>query len=291
MTGVDRDDQPDDAFLDSIDEARTGPPPELPDWFGTSLPSPVRSELHSVLAADTRKLGSTYAARIAHPTLGPTHLLPFTDAANAGAVSNLNAIINAVSDGKVPNRPEAARQVRSGVRSLLKRVRVEQTKTHLSQVLAQLDEVISDPDAANAESEELAAASTALEQDAADVLHSASGVYVYTFPHYWRHPYVESTERRLLKVGRTASKAWDRVIAQARATGMPEDPLLLRVYTSDDPVKSESVFHRLLVAAEHERVTGRAAGKEWFVTTIDFLDEIARALALDIKSAALPDGL
>lgn len=86
----------------------------------------------------------------------------------------------------------------------------------------------------------------------------------------------------MLKVGRTSNKAWSRVLAQAKSTGMPEDPLLLRVYATDDPVAAEKTFHMLLDAAEHERSLGTAVGVEWFVTTIEYCDTVATALKLDV---------
>ena len=84
----------------------------------------------------------------------------------------------------------------------------------------------------------------------------------------------------MLKVGRTGNEAWVRVVKQARMTGMPEDPLLLRVYQTDDPVGVEKIFHMLLDAAGHDRSAGVAVGKEWFVTTIEFCDAIATALGV-----------
>jgi hypothetical protein len=72
------------------------------------------------------------------------------------------------------------------------------------------------------------------------------------------------------------------VLNQARQTGMPEDPLLLRVYTTDDPTAAEKDFHMLLDAAEHQRSVGAAVGKEWFVTTVKYCDAVATALKLTV---------
>jgi hypothetical protein len=108
---------------------------------------------------------------------------------------------------------------------------------------------------------------------------------VYTYPHYWKYPFVPGTTRRLLKIGKTDQGAFHRVRAQARQTGAPEDPLLLRVYVSPDPAESERTFHRLLDAAEHSRSEGWGAGREWFATTLEFCDEVARALRLQVLAA------
>ena len=44
---------------------------------------------------------------------------------------------------------------------------------------------------------------------------------------------------------------------------------------------AESTFHRLLEAADHSRSVARTAGREWFVTSTRFLDELARVMGLD----------
>jgi hypothetical protein len=259
--------------------------PQLPPaWFGQSLPEAVRLELEFLLRNDSRRLGNAYLARVDHPELNLTQLHQHTEAANVGALSNLMAAIHAISDGTIPDKPSRARLVISNVRSLRKRAKEDPTRTYLDMLLLRLEEVAGDPEAADAETEELVAASSELEEAAATELHSASGVYVFTYPQYWRYPYREDSERRLLKIGQTGNNAWKRVIAQAKSTGMPEDPQLLRVYVSADAGKDEATFHRLLDAAEHERSKGKAAGTEWFATTTDFLDEIARTIGLKIIS-------
>ncbi len=55
---------------------------------------------------------------------------------------------------------------------------------------------------------------------------------------------------------------------------MHEDPLLLRVYETTDLTA--------LDAAGHDRSVGTAAGKEWFVTTLEFCDAIAPVLGLSV---------
>jgi hypothetical protein len=43
-----------------------------------------------------------------------------------------------------------------------------------------------------------------------------------------------------------------------------------------------SDFHRMLEAADHYRSVARSAGKEWFVTSTRFLDELARVMRLPV---------
>lgn len=254
------------------------PLPPIPDGLGAHLDSDLRRDLHVLLLVAPGQLGSVYRAMIEHPGLGPTELLPFTDCANAGALSNRRAVVYAVMQNLETKSPSIARQSARTVNTLIKSAQSEGVKTHLAQVLSTLDAVAVDAAAVEQEAEQLASDSAKL----ADALKTASGVYVYTYPHYWRHPYVPNTERRMLKVGKTINEAWKRVLTQAKQTGMPEDPLLLRVYKTHDPQGLEKTFHTLLDAAEHDRALGAAVGTEWFVTTIEFCDAVAVALKLEI---------
>lgn len=164
------------------------------------------------------------------------------------------------------------------MRKLSKRPELSDTgRNHLKSVIERLNDVASD---VQAQAEELEAAEHVSGQ-LESALATASGVYVYTYPHYWAHPNwtdpTSDAERFLLKVGRTTGVVGDRIRNQVNAS-TPEAPLLLRVYCTDDPTRIEAVFHRLLDAAGHARGTG---GKEWFSTTIEFCDEIARTLGLE----------
>jgi hypothetical protein len=79
---------------------------------------------------------------------------------------------------------------------------------------------------------------------------------------------------------------------QLRSTAMPEDPIILRVYTENiilsedssvDYGALEKKFHQLLVSAGHSKTTSRSGGSEWFATTVEFLDQIALTLGLAIE--------
>jgi hypothetical protein len=97
-----------------------------------------------------------------------------------------------------------------------------------------------------------------------------------------------------MKVGRSDSDVIVRFRSQIRTTALPEEPILLRVYRTDGATAApvEKAFHRLLEAADHNRSIARTAGREWFVTSTRFLDEVARVLNLTIvsvNSAAVDD--
>lgn len=280
----------DDETLRSTPQLLTGEsnapesPLPLPPEVGRALTEDLRARLHSVLWKDNSQLGSVYRARVAHPSLGPTDLTLHAETANAGATSNRLAVINALFEGDVPGGPTSAQQAARSVRNLRKRTTHQALRSHYDEVLDRLASVINDEEA---QEQELAQ----LEEDSAELegtLESSSGVYVYTYLQYWRYPYGSSETRRLLKVGQTSGEAWSRVRQQTRTTGLPEEPLLLRVYVSDDPMAAEAKFHRLLDAAEHDRSQGKSVGREWFATTIEYLDTIAEVLGLEVKSASDP---
>jgi hypothetical protein len=208
-------------------------------------------------------------------------------AANTGAAANLIVNIRAIRNGEIPtDAPSRARLALGAARSFLKQHgdRLSQAaRNHVNQVVEQLLDVAADPTAQAREEAELQGKGDILE----DTLVAQGGVYVYTFPHYFRFPTVEGTNRTLLKVGMTSKDASERVRQQARLTGVPEDPLLLRVYQhpTRDPRDIEKDFHLLLNAADHSRGDTKTGGKEWFETSIDFLDAIAEVLELTVTSA------
>jgi hypothetical protein len=252
--------------------------PAVPEKLGAELDDDLRQKLHLLLLRGSGQLSDVYRAMVKLPDAGPTELLPLTSCANSGVVGNRRVVVFAIMNEAEPNAASVARQAASTVRSMLKQASDPAVASHLAIVLATLEAVATNTQAVVEESVQLESDSAEL----ATTLKQATGVYVYTYPHYWRHPYIPDSERRLLKVGRTTDKAWSRVVSQARQTGMPEDPLLLRVYTTEDPTATEKSFHMLLDAAEHQRSVGTAVGTEWFVTTLDYCDAVATALKLHV---------
>jgi hypothetical protein len=108
------------------------------------------------------------------------------------------------------------------------------------------------------------------------------GIYVYTLPHYLRHPYDPDTGRTLLKVGHSGVDAHYRASFQGRLTALPEDPILLRIYPVDESAQAERGFHTWLRDADHSSSRTRRGGSEWYVTSTKFLDRIARSKGLEV---------
>lgn len=125
------------------------------------------------------------------------------------------------------------------------------------------------------------------------------GTYLYTLPHYYRNPLQHAdgeinAARTLMKVGMSENYVIKRFRTQQRDTVLPEDPWLLRIYKcSADIRETEGSFHDFLRNADHRQQGGRSVGKEWFLTSLRFLDRIAKDKRLEaifrIEDGALED--
>lgn len=238
-----------------------------------------------LLSQSTGRLGEV-AQCLADGVTEPKEIVAAGAAANAGAVSVYLSTIRAIRGEEIPTAPSVARLALSSTRSFLKQhegALKADDRERLHHLVLQLEDNATNRDAQEREEAVLQGEGESLD----DVLQAEGGVYVYTFPHYWRFKTVDGSQRTLLKVGMTTKDAGIRVKQQARLTGMPEDPLLLRVYQHDsrDPRDVERDFHRLLDAADHTRSNSTAGGREWFETSVEFLDTVAAVLGLETREA------
>jgi hypothetical protein len=250
-------------------------------------PTPaVEAEIRAALATNDGNLGRVYAL-LAEGKSTNRELVEGGAAANSGAASNTKTIIAAMLEGAVPGGPSLAAQAGRAIGGML-RANPElspETKEHLASSRNELDEHSRDPAAVAAEDRHLNQASEKLE----DTIENLDGVYVYTFPTYFRTVQKTDPERFLYKIGMTDRYSKLRIREQQRATNMPEDPLILRVYRSSrfTPRELEARFHALLDAAGHDRSSGKSAGREWFYTNLDLLDAVAALLELEVRKAEI----
>jgi hypothetical protein len=252
--------------------------------MGDDLPEPLRTNLHNLSLTSGVRLGSLRDPRVTTPATRLTSPSSPGGMSEFGAPSNREAVVEAVLNRRMPAAASTARQAASSVRGLLKSAGDRDVRAHLIDVLNALEDIAADVNASRIEEADLKARSAALEAAADIELRNASGIYVFTFPHYWNHPFVPGTDRRLFKIGKVDRRAFQRIRAQARATGAPEEPLLLRVYLAGDPNATERAFHRLLDSAGHSRGPGDTSGREWFATTLEYCDQIAGMLQLKAMS-------
>ncbi len=246
----------------------------------------IRGEIEKALESDTTVLGEVY--RGLRDGLSDEELRVQRGVENQNFVWNYKRTIRALIEGDLPSAPSVASQTAARFRKFLKTVPFSHAaRQRLEQRLAVLESRIGDPDAQAAEEHQALAATKAAEE------HAEPGIYVYTLPHYLRYPYDPERQHTLLKVGHSGNSVIQRFRAQKRETVLPEEPVLLRVYPvgGETSAEVERKFHDLLDAADHLRSEGRAVGREWFLTTTKFLDQIAVTLKLSVRAVFDPESL
>ena len=238
----------------------------------------VRAELAALLEADESRLGQVY--RGLQRGLDANAIAEELEVASSNFVWNYERFAKALLYGDLPVAPAVALGAARKFRSILKSSRLSPAaRRYLEINLQELER------RANDETARVVEVELAKEQTQAAEARNDSGIYVYALPHYLRYPFDPETGRTLMKVGRSDSDAIQRFRNQVRTTALPEEPILLRIYRTDGAPAApmESDFHRLLEAAQHSRSIARSAGREWFVTSTRFLDEIARVLKLSVQ--------
>lgn len=247
-----------------------------------SLTNALILEIQEAIARNQGNLGKAFRAQQEGATTA-RQLVEQGAAANLGAAGNLQAVLRALVDHKLPKYPSRAAQTGRSIGGLLRDnpdLSLD-AKNHLLNLRAELDSIINDEIANLQESKEFEKISDALIAD----VEKLGGVYVYTFPTYLKVPVKTDPERFWFKIGMTQRVVDLRIADQTRATAMPEDPWVLRVYRSSarSNVDIERQFHKMLDAAGHARTEAKRGGREWFATNLEFLDELAQLLELEIE--------
>lgn len=233
------------------------------------------TEIAELLEADQTTLGDVWRRRQAGKT--PEQIAE-EDGNTVGPAYSYFNLQNALLNGTVSQAPSVARGVAARTRRWLKTKPLSDELRHaLEEQEHALRAVVDDSQASEAETEEAVAKSKEAEAE------NIPGIYVYTLPHYVRYPYDGKTGRTLLKVGHSSVDALYRATSQARVTSLPEDPWLLRIYPVDASSEAEKRMHAFLRAADHDGVRGGRIGAEWFLTSLKFLDHVAKSLGLEVR--------
>jgi hypothetical protein len=233
------------------------------------------AEVAALLDADETVAGDVWRRLRAGST---PQQIAVEDNVTVGPVRSFISLHNALLNGTVSPSPSVARGVAGRIRKWLKTKPLsDDLRRALQDQEQSLNAVVNDSQAAEVESE------MAVENSRAAEAQSIPGIYVYTLPHYVRHPYDPKTGRTLLKVGHSSVDALYRATSQARVTSLPEDPWLMRVYPVEASSQAEGQFHSFLRDADHDGVRGTRTGAEWFLTSLKFLDRIASTLGLEVR--------
>lgn len=237
-----------------------------------------RAEISRFLADDETRLGDVYRWR--NEGLSAQEMAQQANVPSIGFTYSYGQQLDALLDGQLPiNSAHLARQTAARVRGWLKKhTWMPGTEEYLRTLEERLNAIANDE--STIAKEESEAKKRTAEAEDSDV----PGIYVYSLPHYLRHPYDPERGHTLLKVGRSGVDVFGRISQQTRTTALPEDPVLLRIYRADADlcVDAERYFHTFLDDADHSRSTARRGGREWFLTTTKFLDRLATEKGLAI---------
>jgi hypothetical protein len=250
----------------------------------SALTPELRAELEDALRNNEGQLGKVFAL-LADGKITNRELVEGGAAANQGAAANLRVTVRAVLEGVLPKGPSVAAQSRRSIGGILRDNAnlSADARRHLENLRELLEAIATDSQAIEQEDKDLERASRELEKS----LEQLPGVYVYTLPSFHRTVQKTDPERFWFKIGKTDRVAGIRIGEQMRATGLPEDPWIARVYRQSamTPKELETAFHRLLDAAGHSRAGGKHAGRDWFATNLEYLDAIASTLGCEIAAS------
>lgn len=254
-------------------------------------PTPeVLAEINAALQDNSGALGKV-ARVMAEGVTSPTEMANRGAGANSGHSGNMARIVTFIQTGNAPTSPSRAAIAARAIGGLLRDNPnlSNEALQHLQALRSIVESVEKDDEAIAGEQTSLKIAS----EELSEKVEKLGGVYVYTFPTYLKVPAKYDPERFWLKIGQTGRVVNRRISEQLRSTAMPEDPVILRVYTEPDSEQVrpevdygalEKKFHKLLMSAGHSKTSARSGGTEWFATTLEFLDEIAETLSLDIET-------
>lgn len=240
-------------------------------------PPEAQAEIIDFIRNDHSRLGEVF--RGLERGLGPDEIAAELGVATSGFVWNYSRTLRALTEGDLPTAPTLAiGAVRTFRRLLKSKEWTPASHRYIEHNIAELDRRANDQAARTAEIQQ------AKEQTERAESQNQPGIYVYALPHYLRYPYDERSGRTLMKVGRSDRDVIIRFRDQTRTTALPEEPILLRIYRTESRTAAqvEERFHRLLEAADHHRSVAKTAGREWFVTSTRFLDEVAKTLSLTV---------
>jgi hypothetical protein len=255
------------------------PVPTNSNPVGAVVPSEaVRAELEHALEADEQLLGDVWRRRRAGES--PEQIQAARGASRPNFVWSYDRILRALLEGDLPSAPTVSLQIARALRGFLSRTSLTtETAAILRQNVAALESGSASEAAREVEDTEARVVTSQAEAQA------IPGVYVYALPHYLRYPYDAESGRTLLKVGHSSRSVLQRFHEQTRTTALPEDPVLLRIYPTLDAteIERERQFHELLEAADHDRSRARTGGTEWFLTSLRFLDTVAKTVGLEVR--------
>ena len=242
-------------------------------------------EINLFLERDEGRVGDTYRL-ITEGVTESKEIVARGGGGNTGAVYNSKQVLKALQEGYIPTSSSicvgAARTVRRLVKSNPNMSK--ETLNYLFDLETLLNEKSADESAIEHDLKNIDEQSEKLSIRAKNIVNA---IYVYSFPTYIHFGTIGNPDLVWMKIGRTMTKVMDRVVSQNRETAMPEDPKLLRIYHKEniDLADIETKFHSTLRSVGHEQSSylHKKAGNEWFATSLEALDALAKLMNLEIE--------
>ncbi len=243
-------------------------------------------EIDAALKKDKTRLGDVFN----QGDRSPEEIASELGVATKGFVYKLRKYIAAIREGEIPTATIMARDTAGAVRGFLKKHKElpEKARIELERIAEECDR--------QAQNEALADEEEIENKKRSEELLKRPGIYVYSFPHYLKHPHIPredgvTDERKMMKVGMSGVDAKKRIFDQV--TAMPEAPVILYLFTGVEKVEFadkedvrlrevEKQIHDHLEAIGHRRRRDAGGGNEWFLTNMETIASTARLLGLDI---------
>jgi hypothetical protein len=246
----------------------------------------IQADIHRAFEVDDTRMGDVWRGLSQGKSV--SEIASGFNNQSTGFVLKYRRFARAIETGDMPSAPTMVRECKSAMQGFLNRHRERlsgATVELLEQRIKAINNFRIDPAAEEAEDAVIRQRTHRAESE------GISGIYVYTLPHYRKHPVEPAMEealsdKTLMKVGMSDSDVIRRFRNQQRNTSLPEDPDLLRIYVgSGNILETEQRMHRLLRAADHRQNSGRQSGTEWFLTSLRFLDALALDMGMTLHTA------
>ena len=256
-----------------------------------------KEEIDAALEKDGTRLGDVF--RLEREGRSSEEIARELGITTNGFVYNYRRHIDAIREGKIPTATTTASQTGSAVRGFLNRSKDTlsvDAQDALKEIATRCEEMARDDALADKEEDE--------NKERGEELIKQPGIYVYSFPHYLKHPHIPSEDgvtdaRMMMKVGKSGVDARTRIFGQTAA--MPEAPVILYLFTGVERIEStdsdadrlggvEKQIHDHLKAIGHRRRRDAGGGNEWFLTNMETLASTAKLLGLDITYEYNPGG-
>lgn len=198
--------------------------------------------------------------------------------------------IQAIIGDVLPEKPTPAKECKDALRGFIKRGQGYLSK----ETIQTLEKRIEECDRRASNRQDLEEEDAKVERETSQAIESGiTGIYVYTYPHYYRHPFVqgkdgETDDRTYLKIGMSEKDAFKRVMQQK--TGMPEPPMILQIWKVKDDSEIKEIEKKI---HDHLRTVGHGENlskrREWFLTNEQSVASTANLIGLKLHYERNPE--